>query len=414
MDVRWLRRSALLAAVLVMACGTSAASVADGGGEAPVEDGGVSSDEDGGAAEADGGSATADGGQAAPDGGARIDGGSVADGGSRADGGSVDGGRVDGGSADGGVSTDGGPQTACTPYVPRSRVPTLLIGPTGLENALLAAIRGATRELSVMMYELDVASFVDAFIALKGAGVNVRILLDASQTTLATNATARQRLGTAGVTVKNTPSTFTYSHSKVVILDRTRAIVMSANMNGYSMQSERNYGALLDDAEDVADLQSVFDTDWNGTGVPELGCTRLIVSPNNSRDRLTAFLSGAQRSIDMSVMYVTDTGILTAIKARKQAGVAIRILLADPGWITSNTATAAALADGGISVKYLTSIELHAKLAIVDGVAFIGSENFSSTSLNRNREVGVLLTEPGPAGQAAAQFVVDWGHGVTP
>ena len=68
----------------------------------------------------------------------------------------------------------------------------------------------------------------------------------------------------------------------------------------------------------------------------------------------------------------------------------------------------------GIPTKYLYKYELHAKLIIADGVAFVGSENLSYTSLNKNREVGIFVTEKGPAATIQSTFNSDWSAGVNP
>ena len=61
-------------------------------------------------------------------------------------------------------------------------------------------------------------------------------------------------------------------------------------------------------------------------------------------------------------------------------------------------AMATFLGGKGIPVKYaIAQFYLHAKLIIADGVAFVGSENMSPTSLTQNREVGALVFEPDQA-----------------
>jgi soluble lytic murein transglycosylase-like protein len=53
-------------------------------------------------------------------------------------------------------------------------------------------------------------------------------------------------------------------------------------MNVYSMSSERNYGIINHDAQDIEDLTAIFERDWAGQGVVDTGCTRLIVGPENA------------------------------------------------------------------------------------------------------------------------------------
>src|SRR5262249_49443397 len=157
------------------------------------------------------------------------------------------------------------------------------------------------------------------------------------------------------------------------------------------------YGIVDYDADDVASLQKVFDHDWAGGGANGLSlpCTRLLISPTNSRARIADLIGKAQKSLDLSVMYVTDYSLVSAIETRAAAGVAVRVLLADPSFI-DNTQTAQTLAAKKIPVKYFSNLDLHAKLVLTESAAFVGSENLSANSLNSNREVGAIVTNQGP------------------
>jgi phosphatidylserine/phosphatidylglycerophosphate/cardiolipin synthase-like enzyme len=94
--------------------------------------------------------------------------------------------------------------------------------------------------------------------------------------------------------------------------------------------------------------------------------------------------------------------------------VTVRVLLASPNWIDSNGELAAELAAAAVPVKYLLTAEPHAKLIVADDVALVGSQNLSYTSLNRNRELGVLVSDPDPVARIAQQFTADWQAGVSP
>src|SRR5436305_1194461 len=82
--------------------------------------------------------------------------------------------------------------------------------------------------------------------------------------------------------------------------------------NGDAMTRERNYGVVDRDPEDVTDVQAIFDQDWalaNGaSNVPavELACTRLIVSPVNSNQRILELIASAKTTLDLEVLYITD------------------------------------------------------------------------------------------------------------
>ena len=55
---------------------------------------------------------------------------------------------------------------------------------------------------------------------------------------------------------------------------------------------------------------------------------------------------------------------------------------------------------------------LHTKVIVADGaLAYLGSENLSGTSLDHNREVGVIVTDPVSIMPLATTFETDWAAG---
>lgn len=320
------------------------------------------------------------------------------------------GGAPNSGVANGGTAGSGNVpfDDVCDPYEPRTQPPELLIGPTGLESKLLGLIDQAQNRVDVMMYQLSRQSFISSLINAHDRGVVVRVLLDPDQSG---NAGATSHLSTAGIDVRQAWSAFEHAHAKIIFVDDVAAAIMSANLNDYSMETERNYGVIDRDPADLDDLARIFDADFDAKASPSLDCTRLIVSPVNARARMVALVEGAQTSLDLAVMYLSDKSLKSAVIARAQAGVTVRVLLADPAWISSNVSTATDLAAAQIKVRYLKSWELHAKLVVADQTAFIGSENLSWTALNKNREIGLFISEDVLSANVKAQFSSDWAAG---
>ncbi len=313
--------------------------------------------------------------------------------------------------ADAGLQPDGGAPgedagDGCEALSPRAVAPEVFIGPTEVTDEVLAVIESADESLIVMMYLLSEDVFVNALVAAAQRGVDVRVMLDPDQGDNSASA-----LTAGGVQVKNAAPSWENYHAKVLVADGDLGVVMSGNLNYFTTHRERNYGVVLRDPEDLADIATIFDMDWSGatTGYPT--CTRLLISPTNARPRLAAHINSAQSSLDLAVMYVTDTDMLLEIKRRHADGATVRVLLADPGWIDGNTATAAELRAAGIPVKFLDTNGLHAKLVVADGAAFVGSQNFSWTSLERNREIGVLVDDAAAMSRITGQFETDWANG---
>jgi phosphatidylserine/phosphatidylglycerophosphate/cardiolipin synthase-like enzyme len=319
-----------------------------------------------------------------------------------------------GSGAQAGAGGNGGSQLgeSCDPYEPRQPPLELFIGPVGLESLIIEHIDAAQLSIDVSMYQFTRWNIRDALIAAHSRGVALRVLLDGAQADV--NGQVRTALEGAGIEVKDSPQEFTHFHTKYLIVDRMEALVMSANFITYSMEGERNYGVIDRATDDLTDLQAIFDRDWSGSGALDLSCTRLIVSPENARERLLALIGGAQASLDFASMYISDAEVLAAIKNRAQAGIPTRVLLANPAWIDDNVATAQELEAAGAEAKYFMSLDLHAKLVVADGAAFVGSENLSYTSLNDNREAGVFVTEADALAEVKTQYTADWNAGVSP
>lgn len=312
---------------------------------------------------------------------------------------------------DAAVGPDAPDGVGCSPYAPRSAAPELFIGPNGLQNKLLTEIGTAQDELLIMMYLITVEDFDDAIIAAKNRGADVRVILDFDHPG---NTDARAALTAAGVQLRDAPDGFMHAHTKAMIIDG-RAIIMSSNLNYSSMTRERNYGVVDRDPEDVADLRAVFEADWRNDGsYPNLDCTRLLVSPVNARTRVLDHLNRATESIDLAVLYAVDDTIRAALINRHNVGIAVRVLLADPADFPENITAAEQLGNAGIEVRFLESVDLHAKLVLSDGVPLIGSHNMSFTSLTQNREIGVAVIEETVAAPAREQFALDWAAGVSP
>jgi phosphatidylserine/phosphatidylglycerophosphate/cardiolipin synthase-like enzyme len=313
----------------------------------------------------------------------------------------------DGTDPDAGDTVDAPDGTGCTTLTPRMQPLESFTGPTGLQNRMGALIDSAQSSLDIQMYLWTVKDLATKLVAAKQRGVAIRVILDPDE---AGNASVEPTFTSGGITWRNASSLYTYSHAKYIIVDKSQAAVMSMNFNGDAMVNERNYGVIDRDIEDIADLQSIFNYDWQiaggamGVTPANLTCTRLLVSPTNSRQRLVDHIKTATTSLDVEVMYVSETTIRTAITDAKARGVNVRVIIEDP-----TDSSVPVFKAAGIPVKQPpSSIYVHAKLIIADQVAFVGSENMSYTSLMKNREVGVLAFEPEAYAPIQTQFDSDW------
>jgi phosphatidylserine/phosphatidylglycerophosphate/cardiolipin synthase-like enzyme len=356
-----------------------------------------------------GGSSTHGGGfTSTSDGGGGTD--STDDGGSSTmtDGGGMQGTGSDGGSSSGTDAGSGGGG-----IVPSTAV-TIHVEPTGDHGKLLTdAINGATKSIHMTMYLVTLSTVVSALTARKAAGVDVKVILNQTFPTAGdSNASILSQLKSGNVDVIYASPAFKYTHEKAMVVDGTTAWIMTANATASSYDSNREYLAEDTDANDVAELETIFADDFAATGYVSNSPTStptipgsLIVAPAppmNSLPALVGLISGAKQSVYAEVEEIDNYKIANALVAAKKNGATVNLVVANSTDNTGTNTTLSGVKAGGCTVTIgggTTSSStqsnpyIHAKAIVVDGsIAWVGSENFTTGSLEYNREVGVFFS----------------------
>lgn len=284
------------------------------------------------------------------------------------------------------------PAGACEPTSPRATPVTVHVFPDAGETPYVDALASAKKSIRVFGYLMGYGAIYDTLKERAKAGVDVRVILDGDKQR-DVNEKYRTGLEAEGVRVEWSDPQFSYMHAKAMVIDDERALVSTGNYSKSFMLKERNFLAALDDIDDVKDIAALFDADWSRMS-PDLSCTRLLVSPINARDRLVELVAGAKTEVLIESMQLADKGVRSALQGRLAAGVSVRVVLASPTWIDANADAATWLASQGVVARHLSTPSVHVKAIVIDGVrAYLGSENLSQTSLDRNREIGLVVTD---------------------
>jgi cardiolipin synthase A/B len=306
---------------------------------------------------------------------------------------------------DAAVAPDSG--RACQATDPRSAPIEITVLPDEGEKVYVDLIARTQSSLRVMIYLMGQGGILTGLKQQAAQGKDVRVILDVSQ--IDTNQKYYNELKAAGAKVLWSDARFPYMHAKVIVGDDREALISTANFSlTYSILSDRNFVARTVDPQDIGDLTALFEADWVRGGT-DLTCTRLLVSPANSRARILALLSSATRSLIIESMQLADTDVRAAVAARKAAGVDVRVLLAAASWVDANTDAATFLKAQGIPARWTSSPPVHTKDFVVDGkTAYIGSVNLSYTSLAKNREVGIFFSDDVAVKRVISTFERDW------
>ncbi|KDN81644.1 phospholipase D-like domain-containing protein [Kitasatospora cheerisanensis] len=300
---------------------------------------------------------------------------------------------------------------------------TLVILPDQGENAIYDLVNSAAKSVDVTIYELRDTTLTAALVNRQKAGVKVRVVMDPNHSSV--NSAAYTALTAGGVSVVYSSSSFTYTHQKTITVDGAKSYVSTGNFDTTYYSTSRDYGVLDTDPADVAAIEQVFAADYAHTAITPSDGTDLVWSPTDSQSRLLALVNGAQHSLDVEQEEFGDAALVNAIVAAEQRGVTVRVVAED----TSAKYTAQfdqVTAAGGKVTAYTSStgFYIHAKAIVADyGTAgakvFAGSENFSDNSLNHNRELGLIISDPAVLSGIESTFTADFnrvpsGGGTTP
>ncbi len=151
---------------------------------------------------------------------------------------------------------------------------------------------------------------------------------------------------------------------------------------------------------------------WDG-GTVTTRNVRIIVEPSDNGSALKNAITGATSSVHMVMYILSNSAIVDALIAQKNAGREVQVLLnrTFPNGAGSNQAVFTQLQSAGVDVRWASSTFnlVHEKCVIVDkATAWIMTMNVTQTSAGSNREYLAVDTEPADVEEAEAIFQADF------
>ncbi|MGH2558848.1 MAG: phospholipase D-like domain-containing protein [Thermomicrobiales bacterium] len=304
--------------------------------------------------------------------------------------------------------TDNEPALAPTVVAGEGSV-ALFVEPEDGREPVLAEIRSATRTIDLEVYILTDDEIIAALEGAAARGVRVRVMIEQHPFGGGGDEPAVvARLQDAGIEVQWGPREFSFVHIKTMTVDNRTALIMNLNLSGNAFRANRDFGVITTEPAHVAQAAGIFDADWSG-GEPPDG--PLIVSPINSRSELLALIDSAQRSLDVYAEVVRDLEIVDALQGAVERGVTVRLIMSTETF--ESDPIRLELAAAGVEVRLVDNPYIHAKMLLADGQrAFVGSQNLTQTSLDENRELGLILTDPINIRRIQQIFDADFAIGV--
>lgn len=283
----------------------------------------------------------------------------------------------------------------------------VFVEPQSGHTPILSAIDSAQKEINVEVYMLTDKEIINHLIEAKNRGVAVRVLLEQhpfpeGNSNNATYTTLKQ----ADIAVQWTNPSFALTHEKSMIIDNKEVFILSQNLTTSAFSKNREFDIEDTNPEDISEVTNIFIADWNKTSFSQKD-PHLLVSPNSSRHGLTTLLLNAKNTLAIEMEVISDKEIIDDLCTDSKI-MKVRIIIPTFSQISSNRNEAEELLQCGAQVKTLSTPYIHAKMILADNTAYVGSINFTTESMDDNRELGIILTQPDIFQTLATTFENDW------
>jgi phosphatidylserine/phosphatidylglycerophosphate/cardiolipin synthase-like enzyme len=309
------------------------------------------------------------------------------------------------------------PQPAPTPKpTPGGAAYTLVTEPDQGLTPIYNLLSSAKKSIEMTMYELSDTQATTILTTAAAHGIAVRVILDQNNEK-ANNTGAYNTLTAGKVSVHWANAAYACTHQKAITVDQATSAIMTLNLTSEDYATTRDFAVITNNSADVAAIEATFNADFTNAGITPPTGQDLVWSPTNSRSALLALINGAAKSLLISQEEFADTGIQATVEAALKRGVAVTLVQENLGGKYSpvlNTLKAASAKIAIFSSK--TGYYIHAKTVLADyGTAqsklFVGSENFTADSLDKNRELGLIFSDPACMAGVEAAITADYNKG---
>jgi cardiolipin synthase A/B len=271
----------------------------------------------------------------------------------------------------------------------------LIVQPADGVQPLIDAVEAASSTIDIVIFRFDLKRLEKALEAAVERGVAVRALI--AHTNSGGERRLRQlelRMLEKGVTVSRTSGDLVRYHGKLMLVDRQQLHLFGFNYTALDLRS-RSFGVVARDKRIVQEAMRLFDADAQRQAY-EPSSDALIVSPENAREQLAAFIKGARKQLLVWDPKITDPQMIRLLRERARSDVDVRIL------------GKCGKRGGDLSSRKFPG-RLHVRAIVRDSdAAFVGSQSLRALELDGRREVGIIAKDAKVVRRLVDVFDTDW------
>ena len=281
----------------------------------------------------------------------------------------------------------------------------LLMAPSTTTLQIWEQTIGAAKSLDFWLYTLSSPPIEKLLKGMARAGVPIRGILEDHPLGITGNVFAKIESTFSGpYAIALHPGSslgVTFTHVKTFVTDSS-FIIETANLDYSSFAKNREFFFVSSNPVIRENLESLFSKDRSGDQIkPSDIQPNLLICPIDCRAKTTALLSGAHHSIRMYQQYISDPAVLQQLEADSSL---------DLRFIVSDTAENKKLEASSLNADthVMKSPYIHAKMILIDNTYLVlSSINLSSNAMDHNREIGIIIIDPGLIKQFTTEFLRD-------
>ena len=291
----------------------------------------------------------------------------------------------------------------------------LIVLPDDTADAIIDPIKAARHSLNIRMFLFTDPTLLQAVVAARRRGVNVRVMLNPSRRDgTSDNDLAREALLAAGVAVKDSSTEFAVTHQKSMVIDGRVGFIESLNWETRDLTETRDYAVETTKNSEVAEMVRCFDADWAEQPFSADPGSHLIWCPNNGRQRIADFIDGARKTLWLQNERYQDMVIIERLVRAVNRGVRVRIMSRalhklKHKKLFEGVSGLRIVHDVGAKVRTLRHLKLHGKIMVADNSrAIVGSINLSPGSFDDRRELAIETASEHVVRRLVETVEYDW------
>jgi len=260
-----------------------------------------------------------------------------------------------------------------------------------LLDKIIKKIENARIYIYVEIYMFTNKKLVSAIVKAKKKGIEIKVIMEKNPYKIPKlNDITYKTLKDNNINVVwSNANNYSLNHSKIILID-DEIILSTWNLTYSTFTKNKDLFLFIKDKILLNKLNKIFLHDYLWEKIWEYE-DNMILSPNYSREKLKTLITSAKKEIKIVFPYLEDDKFKNLIIKKSKDWINISIIVGKK-FFNENTLLINEFRSSWIKINYLKKYKLHSKSILVDNqYLYIWSINFSSYSLDKNREIWILI-----------------------